>query len=147
VVAVQKNQLDSTRYLPFTPAPKLTSELKTTTKKLGKHLSNDYFKIDLENYFAQNKISSAFNTETTTPGYTLLNVGLGADFARKNKTLFSLYVSINNLNDVAYQSHLNRLKYADVNHLTGRTGVFEMGRNISFKLIIPINLSPENTGL
>jgi iron complex outermembrane receptor protein len=145
VVAVQKNQPDSTRYLPFTPAPKLTSELKTTAKKLGKHLSNAYFKIDLENYFAQNKIYSAFNTETATAGYTLLNVGLGTDFTRKNRTLFSLYVSINNLTDVAYQSHLSRLKYADVNHLTGRTGVFEMGRNISFKLIIPIDLSPENT--
>jgi iron complex outermembrane receptor protein len=147
VVAVQKNQPDSTRYLPFTPAPKLTSELKTTTKKLGKHLSNAYFKIDLENYFAQNKIYSAFNTETTTPGYTLLNLGFGTDFTLNNKTLFSIYVSINNLTDVAYQSHLSRLKYADVNHLTGRTGVFEMGRNISFKLIIPIDLTPENTDL
>ena len=45
---------------------------------------------------------------------------------------------VNNLNDVSYQSNMSRLKYTDINHVTGRTGVYNMGRNISFKLIIPI---------
>lgn len=33
--------------------------------------------------------------------------------------------------DKAYQNHLNRLKYAPENLLTGRTGVFNMGRNLA----------------
>lgn len=43
-----------------------------------------------------------------------------------------------NLLDKAYQSHLSRLKYADVNPVTGRMGVFNMGRNVTFKLDIPL---------
>jgi iron complex outermembrane receptor protein len=44
-----------------------------------------------------------------------------------------------NLGDVAYQSHLSRLKYTDVNLATGRTGVFAMGRNFSVKVNIPLS--------
>ena len=42
------------------------------------------------------------------------------------------------MTDVAYQNHLSRLKYADENPLTGRSGVFDMGRNLTFKLTVPI---------
>ena len=68
----------------------------------------------------------------------LYSVGAGTDIRRKNKVLLSLHVRVENLTDVAYQSHLSRLKYAAVNNLTGRTGVFNMGRNISIKLLIPV---------
>ncbi len=34
---------------------------------------------------------------------------------------------------------MNRLKYADENVLTGRRGVYNMGRNITFKVVININ--------
>jgi iron complex outermembrane receptor protein len=37
---------------------------------------------------------------------------------------------------VAYQNHLSRLKYAAINEATGRVGVFNMGRNFSFKVNI-----------
>ncbi len=140
VLSIQKNQPDSTKYLPFTPAPKFTSELKATKKKFGKSLANVYLKFEIENYFTQNKFYAAFGTETATPAYTLLNCGAGTDVISKHKTtLFSLYISANNLTDVAYQSHLSRLKYEGINYLSGRTGVYNMGRNISFKLIIPID--------
>jgi iron complex outermembrane receptor protein len=141
VQSTQKNQPDSTKYLPFTPAPKLTSELKAIKKKLGKSMANAYLRFGIEKYFEKNKFYSAFGTETATPGYTLLNFGMGTDVISKSKTLFSLYISVNNLTDVAYQSHLSRLKYGPVNNATGRTGVYNMGRNISFKLIVPIDFS------
>lgn len=141
VQSVQKNQPDSTKYLPFTPPAKFTSELRATKKKFGKRLANAYVKIDIANYFTQNKFYTAFGTETATPGYTLLNFGIGTDIISKNKTLFSLYISVNNLTDIAYQSHLSRLKYEAVNNVTGRNGVYNMGRNISFKLIVRIDLS------
>ena len=50
-----------------------------------------------------------------------------------------LQLTANNLADVAYQSNMSRIKYADTNNVTGRIGVYNMGRNISFKLLIPID--------
>jgi len=141
VQAIQKSQPDSTKYLPFTPAPKFSSELKATSKKLGKALANAYVKIGVDNYSKQDKFYAAFGTETATPGYTLLNFGIGTDVVSKNKTLFSIYISVNNLADVAYQSHLSRLKYEAQNNVTGRIGVYDMGRNISFKLLVPLNFT------
>lgn len=140
VQATQKNQPDSSKYLPLTPAPKLVSELKADIKKIGKFISNAYVSVELENYFEQNNYYSAFGTETRTPGYSLINVGLGGDFVRKTKTICSLFISANNITDVAYQNHLSRLKYAAENNVTGRRGVYNMGRNISIKLIIPLEL-------
>ncbi len=146
VQSIQKDQPDSTKYLPFTPGPKFSSELRANAKKLGKNLANAYIKIGVDNYLAQNKFYSAYGTETATPGYTLLNFGIGTDITSKNKTLFSLYISTDNLTDVTYQSHLSRLKYEDVNNETGRTGVYNMGRNISFKLIVPLDFSQKQKG-
>ncbi|HQU51820.1 MAG: TonB-dependent receptor [Lewinellaceae bacterium] len=140
VRAVQADQPDSTRNLPFTPSPKLTSELKANVKKIGKNLVNGFFMIGVDNYFRQDHFYSAYGTETATPGYTLLNVGLGADFVSNNRTLFSLFINANNLTDVAYQNHLSRLKYEAVNNVTGRMGVYNMGRNVSVKLVVPIQV-------
>jgi iron complex outermembrane recepter protein len=56
----------------------------------------------------------------------------------KGIALFSVYISSNNLFDVAYQNHLSRLKYAAENQITGRAGVFNAGRNFSFKIVVPI---------
>ena len=55
VQAIQKDQADSTKYLPFTPAPKYNSELKFTKKKLGRCFVNTYFKLGVDYYFPQNK--------------------------------------------------------------------------------------------
>lgn len=140
VQSVQTNQPDSMKYLPFTPAPKFTSELRADAKKLTENLRNAFIKIGVDFYFNQNKFYSAYGTETATPGYTLLDFSFGTDVVAKSHTLFSFYFSVSNLADVAYQSHLSRLKYADVNNVTGRTGVYNMGRNISLKLIVPIDI-------
>ncbi|MBK9105971.1 MAG: TonB-dependent receptor [Saprospiraceae bacterium] len=138
VSATQKDQPDSTRYLPLIPPAKWRSELRASAKTLGKHISNAYVMIELENYWKQNRYYAGYGTETATPGYALLNLGIGADITSKDKTLFSVYINANNLTDVAYQSHLSRLKYADVNNVTGRSGVYNMGRNISIKVLVPL---------
>ncbi len=136
----QKNQPDSTKYLPFTPPAKFTTELRANAKTLFKNMKNAYFKLGLEYYFAQNRFYAAYNTETRTPSYTLINMGLGTDFVAKKRTFCSFYISLNNLLDVAYQSHLSRLKYLSENNVTGRAGVFNMGRNLSLKLLVPIGI-------
>jgi iron complex outermembrane receptor protein len=68
-----------------------------------------------------------------------LNASVGGDIQSHGKTLFSLYINGVNLTDVAYQNHLSRLKYADINPISGRMGVFNKGRNFSIKLSVPIN--------
>jgi iron complex outermembrane receptor protein len=140
VRAVQLNQPDSLRFLPLIPADRLQSELRVNFRKVGtSRLANLYARLGVEYTFAQNRFFSAYETENRTPGYTLLNAGLGSDVLNaKGKTLFSLYLTGNNLLDVGYQSHLSRLKYAAYNPANGRTGVFNMGRNVSVKLVVPL---------
>lgn len=135
-----KNSIESSKYLPFIPAPRLISELRSNFSKVAKSISNFYAKVELDNTFKQDKIFTAYNTETATAGYTLLNAGLGADITSPTgKTIFSLHLAANNLADVAYQNHLSRLKYAAENLVTGRMGVYNMGRNFSVKINIPIS--------
>jgi hypothetical protein len=51
----------------------------------------------------------------------------------------SVDLSALNIGDVAYQSHLSRLKYAAVNEVTGRQGVFNVGRNFGLKINVPLS--------
>lgn len=139
VNAQLKNQLDSTKYLPQTPATKWKSDLRADIDQLGTSFKNAYISLVVEHYLKQDQIYSAFNTETFTPAYTLLNASIGGELFVSKRSICSLYIIGNNLADVVYQSHLSRLKYASVNNLTGKTGVYNMGRNISIKVIVPVN--------
>lgn len=132
---------DGSKNLPFIPAARLINDVKAEFASKGKVLRHVYVKAELDNTFAQNNPFTGYNTETKTLGYSLLNAGLGGDIVSKGKTLFSLYVAANNIGDVAYQSHLSRLKYAAVNNVTGRMGVYNMGRNFSVKLNVPLSFN------
>ena len=135
------NNIFETDNLPLIPAPRWISELRTDFKKLGKSLANAYVMIEADNNLKQDHPFYAYDTETPTPAYSLLNAEIGGDVLARNKTLFSLYLSANNIIDKAYQNHLSRLKYTDVNEVTGRHGVYNMGRNFSVKLNIPLSFS------
>lgn len=134
-----KESIDGSNNIPFIPAGRWTSELRGNFKTLSKGIKNVYAKIVLDQTFAQRDIFTGYETETITPGYALLNAGIGGEVVQKNKTLLSWHIAINNLTDVAYQSHLSRLKYTDNNPVTGRTGVYNMGRNIMLRINIPIS--------
>lgn len=125
--------------VPFIPATKWISELRGDFLKDGKSLKNLSLHVEADHTFAQNKPFTAYATEKATAGYTLFNASISVDVVSKNKTLFGIYFLGNNLSDVAYQSHLSRLKYTDVNPLTGRQGVFNMGRNFMVKLNVPLS--------
>ena len=140
ISAIQQHQGDSTKYLPYTPPQKLQSRMKLIWQHAGNALQHVYLSVGLEANFKQDKVYYRFGNETVTPGYTLLNAGIGADICSKKQVLFSVYLQANNLGDVAYQSNMSRLKYGDTNNVTGRSGVFNMGRNFSFKMIVPIQL-------
>ena len=144
-----------TKYLPFTPAPKWSSELKwelshhshptvghhhTTDTAHRSLLNNLYIAVGLDCYLKQTHIYRADATETETPGYALLSLSAGTDIQLHGNKVAELYVTADNLLDKAYQNHLSRLKYADLNTVTGRSGVYNMGRNITFKVVVPIAL-------
>lgn len=130
---------DGSKDLPLIPAPRLITEARIDFAEKSKGLRNGFFKIELDNSFAQDHPFTGFNTETATKGYSLLNAACGADVISKGKTVFSLFLSANNIGDAAYQNHMSRLKYAPENLATGRTGVFNMGRSFSIKLNIPLS--------
>ena len=143
VLGVQKNATDSSKYLPFIPAPKFSSNLRFDLHFKKGIFDNTYIKAGVDYYFRQAKIYSAYGTETETPGYTLIHLGMGTDFSSKGQTVCSIYFIINNLLDIAYQSHLSRLKYVGEELVNGRTGIYNMGRNISFKLLVPISFKKQ----
>lgn len=134
---------DSTKYLPFIPPFHTNTELRADIKKKVGFFSSVFVMMGVQYYAAQNNIYSAYGTETKTPGYTLLNAGIGANVvSKKGNTIFILNISGNNLADVAYQSNMSRLKYMDSFPMnwTGRSGIYNMGRNISVKLVVPIEV-------
>ena len=124
--------------MPLIPASRLISELRGDFLDKGTHVRHLSLKVETDHTFAQDRAFTAYDTETKTSDYTLVNAGISADIVAKNKTLFSLYFMAMNIGDVAYQNHLSRLKYAAENLVTGRTGVFNTGRNFSIKLNIPL---------
>ena len=131
----------ASKNIPFMPAPRVKSELRADLNKLTKWLKQTYVRLEMDWTMAQTKVFSAFNTETETPAYLLFNAGVGTQIInRKNKTICSVLLVANNLTDVAYQNHLSRLKYTMINPVTQRMGVYNMGRNFSIKLMIPISV-------
>ena len=129
------------KYLPMTPAPRWTSELKYELSHHGhKTLNNAFVALGLECNLPQNHYYKVDDTETRTPGYALLSLSAGTDLNIRKKKVAEFYIMAENLLNKAYQNHLSRLKYCDVNNATGRQGVYNMGRNIVFKLIVPITL-------
>ncbi len=131
-------QPEEMRWLPMTPAPRLSTDLKYEITHDGEVLNNAYVAARIDWYLKQDHFYAAYNTETMTPSYLLLGLSVGTDVLVKGKKVAELSVIVDNLTDVCYQDHLNRLKYADFNVVTGRQGVFNMGRNIVFKLTVPI---------
>lgn len=160
VDARQLNQPEWTRYLPMTPAPRLTAEVKWELTHNGDHhtsvshhigeavgqhhrldhiFDNAFISLGFEHNFAQNHFYMADETETSTPAYTLLNATFGSDILlRGQRKLCEIYIIGENLLNTAYQNHLSRLKYTDVNNMTGRRGIFNPGRNITLKVVFPV---------
>jgi iron complex outermembrane receptor protein len=130
--------IDGSRNIPLMPATRLVSQLRADIPKSGKLFQRLYLKLEADNTFRQEKYFSGYNTETATAAYTLLNASTGAEILHKKKVLFSIHLVLTNITDKAYQQHLSRLKYTDINNTTGRTGVFNAGRNFSVKLNVPV---------
>ncbi|HTS45193.1 MAG TPA: TonB-dependent receptor [Puia sp.] len=143
------NSTDSTDHLPWIPAPHLHSEFRF--KLNDGHNSifrSTYFKIGIAKYWAQDNIYSALYTELASVPYTLVDAGLGTDFvnSKTGRVICSLYVNCTNLTNISYADHLNLAQYfysQNGNLVTvtnQRQGVFNMGRDFSFKIVFPFAL-------
>jgi iron complex outermembrane receptor protein len=148
---------DSTKYLPFVPPMRITGDLIFHTGKIGKFMSDTYIRFGVMNvaqqsnvykeaaiYTALSSASTPFEyaaSQNAEAGYTLFNAGLGGHILNHDgKEFCELYIICNNLLNTGYMDYMSRFKYYPVNPATDRVGVFNMGRNVSFKLIIPINV-------
>ncbi|MFD2873262.1 TonB-dependent receptor [Mucilaginibacter ximonensis] len=135
---------DSLKYLPFIPPLHTHSELRGAFAKGFGFVKNFYAFVGLDHYNAQDRFFSAYGTETYTAGYNLLSAGLGGDLVNsKGRKVLQVFIEGTNLADVNYQSNMSRLKYFD-NQYTApgvQRGIFNMGRNISFKVIVPFDFA------
>ncbi len=135
---------DSLKYLPFIPPVHSHSELRASFAKGFSTLRNLYAFVGFDHFNAQNRFFSAYGTETYTAGYNLLSAGIGGNIInKKGKDILELYIEGTNLANVNYQSNMSRLKYFDNPNVPAgvQPGIFNMGRNISFKVVVPFDLS------
>lgn len=107
---------DNGDYLPLIPANSLTNTLRAEYET--KWLERAYFFVTYRSYFEQKKVS---RYETPNDAYNLLSTGLGGTLNVFDKEL-NVYLSVTNLTNESYISHLSRLK---------TDGIFNMGRSIN----------------
>jgi iron complex outermembrane receptor protein len=135
-----EKQGEAARYLPLIPPLRGRSELRATLPARPGHLSSTYLRATLDGNARQTRYYALDNTETVTPGYVLLGLGAGTTWtSRAGRPLAQLFVQVDNVFDTAYQAHLNRLKYFEyyAGATNGRSGIYNPGRNVSVKVIVP----------
>ncbi len=111
-------------YLPLIPANQWNNTLRTTFKS-GNWLTNGFGALTVSSTFQQDNVS---NFETTTNGYTLVNIGVGGTINTK-ALAFEVTLNANNLFNKEYISHLSRLKVDNINNI-GRNII--LGINFEF---------------
>jgi iron complex outermembrane recepter protein len=148
-------QTDSTQYVPFTPAPRLTSQIRLKlADKANAVLASAYLSFGIEHDWAQNHIYSALYNELPSLEYTLIDAGIGTNFVnpRNKRVICSLLITGTNLGNLAYIDHTSRPQYfwayntvenptnfgVNAAIVTNRNqGIWNMGRNVAFKVIFP----------
>ncbi|WP_414845469.1 TonB-dependent receptor [Chryseobacterium sp. IT-36CA2] len=124
-----KNKETQGEYLPLISPLKLSGNLSQKISIRSKLISSVTPTAEVEFSAAQNRYMGLDNTETATPDYTLFNIGASVAIHYSENHSAVLQFQVNNAFDRAYQSHLSRLKYLG--------NIYNMGRNISLKLIVP----------
>jgi iron complex outermembrane receptor protein len=117
--------------LPFTPPGSILCEVRFRAEKLW-ILESPYLFVNDHYFFAQNRVD---RNEPQTPGYNLINVGLGFDIKLSNKEKFksdlNIRFSVQNVTDQRYLNHLSRYRWINVP---------EQGRNFVITVKIPLSL-------
>lgn len=141
VRGIQLHQAADSRNLPMMPAPRWMCNLRYEFPDFANgHCCRSFVRLGMEYNLRQDNYYAIDNTETATPGYAIFNLSAGMDLHLMGHNCIEVSLCCQNLFDKVYQSHLSRLKYADVNLRTGRQGISAMGRNICLKVNIPIDI-------
>jgi iron complex outermembrane recepter protein len=124
-------------YLPLIPPLKWMSSIQQEFSTGGSLLPSFFLKAEWEYNAAQRRYLGLFNTETFTPAWSLFSAASGTQINYLKTNHLQLQLQVNNIFDLAYQSHLSRLKYFEYYSASpnGKTGMYNMGRNICVKLI------------
>ncbi|HBY69089.1 MAG TPA: TonB-dependent receptor, partial [Flavobacteriaceae bacterium] len=104
-------------YLPLIPANTLRNTLRVEFEE-SKFFNKPSAFVTLQNTFDQNNVSTF---ETETDGYNLVSLGASNVFKLKTVDL-QLQLSVTNLLNEEYTSHLSRLK---------PDSIFNIGRSIN----------------
>jgi iron complex outermembrane receptor protein len=129
------------QYLPLLPPLHFRSEFKISSQQTKGTFSKPYIKLEVDAYGTQNRFYALDDTETRTAGYTLINAGAGFTWNnKKQRRILDIFIQADNLFNLAYQSNLNRLKYFEYYNSSpnGKQGIYNIGRNFSFKMIVPM---------
>jgi iron complex outermembrane receptor protein len=132
-------------YLPFIPSPRLLSAAEYRRAVAGGLLRSWRVRAEVDHSWRQDRYLGLSQTETPTAAYTLVNLAVHAELRVGGRRAgptperhhLQLQAQVNNLFDIAYQSHLSRLQYFEYYTASpnGRLGIYEMGRNVCFKVI------------
>ncbi len=138
--ALRELRGDAARYLPLIPAPQARTELRLTRPARPGRWANAYCRLSLDGTLRQTQFYALDGAETATPGYLLLGLGAGTTYrTRAGREAVQVFLQVDNVLDVACQAHLNRLKYFEYYAAspTGQTGIFNPGRNVGLKVVVP----------
>jgi iron complex outermembrane receptor protein len=129
------------RYLPLIPAPQARTELRLSAPtRPAARLTGTYLRFTLDGTAPQNRFYAVDGAETATAGYLLVGAGAGTTLRTKaGREAVQVFLQVDNIFDTAYQAHLNRLKYFEYYAAspTGRTGIYNPGRNVGLKVVVP----------
>ncbi len=113
------------RYLPLLPADQWKNTLRLSRKLQKKNIQEYYWYTSVNHSFEASRIS---DFEDPHPAYTLINSGIGI-YGKTRKFSFETNLSVHNLTDKKYISHLSVLR---------EDGIPNPGRNIILSLKIKI---------
>lgn len=114
-------------YLVLMPANRLSQSIEY--KFQNKSAQRRFFRFTWDSVFKQNRVPEMSDFVDPPRGYHLLGLSFGADLKYGNQTM-SIGLEISNLLNTSYRDYLNRFRYYSD----------EMGRNIMFRINIPIHV-------
>lgn len=119
------NDLSHHQYLNMMPPLMGHTSIEYDNKKYSIDINSDYV-------FKQYRYSDLSDFQAPPKGYILFGTNLNYNFNIKSQ-LIKTSISIYNLFNTSYRNYLNRMRYF----------IDEPGRNITFRIIIPLNIHYE----
>ncbi len=126
-------------YLPFIPPPRWLSSIHYDIATKNNIIQTVSCKAEADYNLAQNHYLGLYDTETPTAAFAIMNASVYTEIRYSQKLHINLELSMNDLFNTGYQNHLSRLQYFEyyTQSPNGRLGIFNMGRNICIKMIVP----------